>query len=120
MRIYLCTSTNTFRSRQENIWLASLKHDSVIFDSWDKYPIKFKNDEVQELWNKICQIRYEHKSLKRLSTHHSEISGLVVNRYAIIAETNGNYGVQFWLDVQIKNGKSTNTDGSISYFVARL
>jgi len=110
---YFCEYTQTFRS-SENYWVASIKNNQLVFDSFDSAIIgRFTEEEIIDLYSNILEIRRTHSKLTKVITGP-------VDHIAVIVKTDNYYGVQYWTQWQIDIHKQTNTDNSISYFVAKL
>jgi len=119
--IYFCDYSNTFRTHPENHWICSVKNQNLVFDSWDRAGAKFTTEhKMVQLFADITICRNEHKNLKKQVVNYTEITKTPIYRTACIVKTGGSFGVQYWLDYQIKNRFSINTDGTKSYFIDKL
>lgn len=109
--IFFCDYSQTYRSYPENYWLATLRNNEVIFDSWDG-AIKnhsFKT-EIIKLHEEIKEYRNVHKRLYKCDN----LTPVIVK-----SDYHG-LGVQFWTDWQIRNRVCENTDKTKSYFLTKL
>lgn len=110
--VYFNDYTQTYRSFPQNYWLASIKDGKLVFDSWDSAinDYSFKND-VTKLHSDIQECKQVHKKLTR---SHERIPVIVRFKDGL------GLGVQFWTDWMITNIIATNTDDSLSWFVAKI
>lgn len=112
--IYFCDYSQTYRSYPENYWLATVKNNDVIFDSWDGAIKNYSfREDVLNLHSEIEKCRNEHKKLIRQRSGNQ-------GRFPVIVNSGYGLGVQFWTDWEIKNKVGTNSDKSKSYFIAKL
>jgi len=109
--IWFSEYTQTYRTHPENYWIASVKDNELVFDSWDgaikEYSFK---SHVEKLHKQIKVCRNTHKRLHKTNN-------LIP---VIVKGKNSGLGVQFWTDWQINNRVSTNTDRTESLFISLL
>ena len=107
---YICDYTETIRSYPENYWLASIENNEIVFDSFEGNAVNYSQKELT----------YFFENVKAFKAENSKLSTIVNDRFAVIVETNCQYGIQYWTDWEIRNKFSENTDHSISNFISKL
>ena len=100
----------TIRKYPENYWLASIKEDNIVFDSFDSKAVDYSKEELISFYEKV----------KAFKLDNSKLAKSIQDSIAVIVETDGILGVQYWKEWEIKNLWSENTDRSISKFISKL